>query len=372
MSAEDYRQELYSTATTKVYLLALENGMKAVKFRKVADVASLTRQIRHVNMQIALGHPGICVEKAEPSSDLHIKITMRLLLNPLSKYLHEQVAFEEARVREVLTEVAETLSIAEEYNLHHGDLSINSVYWAEGRYVLGEFTWKSDEMTRNRDFMGLARVALYCGNYRNELGSSLTKEVLKTSGWSLSFKSIVSNLLETRFTSFHEVLTTLRDSPPSLALNLTHVQSSKKDEPLSSDTRSFQQARDLANFSGPQLNPNSSRGQSMVFVSPIPTSGRGNSASMPRMPQEIQTTKNQFNFSKGYPIPAELRDPDDINYSKQKISIKAKPASLEPSISRQSELSEVEFVPQYDSSLSRSAVMSESSVHHGNISQFPV
>jgi hypothetical protein len=115
---EEIGSRQYATATTEVYMRIHGNATKAVKLRAVSNEESLAWQIRHVNVQAALGLPGLCVEKAEAdrqSAGLRIKVIMRPISVPLGQYLEEQKVFEEGKVRKLVLEVAEILAIAEEY-----------------------------------------------------------------------------------------------------------------------------------------------------------------------------------------------------------------------------------------------------------------
>lgn len=108
---------MYATPTTQVYMRIYAGATKAIKLRAVPSEDALLKQIRHVNMQAALGLSGLCVEKAEAerkSSGLGIKVIMRLS-TPLARYLEEQKTFEEVRVRKLVWEIADLMAVAEVY-----------------------------------------------------------------------------------------------------------------------------------------------------------------------------------------------------------------------------------------------------------------
>lgn len=110
--------KLYAAAGTEVYMRIYAGATKAIKLRAVPSEEALFRQIRHVNMQAALGLSGLSVEKAEADrqpAGYRIKVIMRMLSTPLAQYLAEQKTFEEARVRKLVLEIAEMMGIAEVY-----------------------------------------------------------------------------------------------------------------------------------------------------------------------------------------------------------------------------------------------------------------
>jgi hypothetical protein len=234
--------------------------------------------------------------------------------------------------------------------LHHGGLSPSSVFWEDGGYVLGEFTHKKEEMMVERDLIGLGTLAVYSGAYKDKRGYQATalsaKNTLKGLQWSAPFKSLLESLLDARPKSLREVSISLRDLPVPAAfpvpvtlpaLNISDMQSkpSSASNPISSD-RFFQQVssrgdnlvRDAAVPSAITAAVGSVHMQTPKVTDRLPvTQGTEHSVRKELTERKTQTAgeRSQFNFSKGYDIPIELQDEDDIDYSQ------ASPQSIQPS-----------------------------------------
>lgn len=203
------------------------------------------------------------------------------------------------------------------------------MFWADSQYALGEFTHKAEEMTLERDLVGLGTLAVYCGLFRDKRGfpsiAQSAKDLLKGLQWSPSFKSLIEGLLYARPKSMLEVALSVREPASLPSLDLSHIlQRSPTSSLADSRECSFKQdsARGNSAFRGLALPP----GMEDLIIKTPASSDRLQSipAVTHRTAEVVQRVKEagvgaetlQFKFSKGYPIPAELRDPDDIDYSR--------------------------------------------------------
>lgn len=201
-----------------------------------------------------------------------------------------------------------------------------------------------------RDLIGLGTLAVYSGVYKDKRGYQATslsaKNTLKGLQWSVPFKSLIESLLDARPKSLREVSISLRDLPVPVALpvpvtlpalNISNMQfkPSSAGIPSSSD-RLFQQvssrgdnlARDAAVPSAITAAVGSVHMQTPKVTDRLPVTQRTEHSVRKELTvRDTQTAgeRSQFNFSKGYDIPIELQDEDDIDYSQ------ASPQSIQPS-----------------------------------------
>lgn len=206
--------------------------------------------------------------------------------------------------------------------------------------MLGEFTHKAKEMTLERDLIGLGTLAVYCGLFRDKRGfaaiASSAKSLLKDLQWSSNFKSVIEGLLDARPRSMLEVAVSFKELPETLSLDLSRIQlKSSNSSLLNSDRYLFQQdsARGSSAYRGvptpagvDEVNAKTPVAADRLQTGPAMTQRTVEAQREKTKTNEVQigTERTQFNYSKGYVIPAELKDPDDIDYSR---SIPPKTAS---------------------------------------------
>ena len=206
--------------------------------------------------------------------------------------------------------------------------------------MLGEFTHKKEEMMLERDLNGLGTLAVHCGVYVAKRGYQATalsaKNMLKDLCWSVPFKSLLESLLDARPKSLREVSISLRSLPDPVALpvpvvlpalNLSEVSSKSPTAPLSSDrfvpaSSRGDSGRDAAVPSAITAIAGSIHLQkSRVMDRPPETHRTEPSVRKEQTAINTQTggEHQQFKFSKGYDIPIELQDEEDIDYSQASI-----------------------------------------------------
>lgn len=244
------------------------------------------------------------------------------------------------------------------------------MFWADSQYALGEFTHKEEEMTLERDLFGLGTLAVYCGLFRDKRGfpsiAQSAKDLLKGLQWSPSFKSLIEGLLYARPKSMLEVALSVREPAGLPSLDLSHILQRSPTSSLA-EREGFKQdsARGDSAFRGLALQPEM---ENLILKTPAPSNRLQSIPAVTHRTAEVvqrvgeaqvRAETLQFKFSKGYPIPAELRDPDDIDYSRliqpekdahpftsPPLSLATPPkVSLDQSISLSS-LSSLSFLPR--------------------------